>query len=110
MKAFAGEYRAVKIHVLVKGGLIDGEKVAEAFEAPVDDKMVPRPVTVTQEKRLPEGKYKAGDMKFYALGTLKYKSGDVIEYDEIKYRIGDSGLRPEGGFVSYMGKRIYDQA
>lgn len=110
MRAFAGEYRAVKVHILVKGGLVDGEKTDDSFQSPVDEKMVPRPVTLTQEKRLPEGKYSAGDMKFYALGPLKYKSGDVIEYAGIKYRIGDFGIRPEGGFVSYMGKRIYDQA
>jgi len=110
MRAFAGEYRAVKIHVLVPGKNVDGERVPESFNDPVDDKLVPMPVTLTLEKRLPEGKYKAGDMKFYADGPVKYKSGNVIEYKEVKYRIGDIGDREEGGFTFYMGKRIYDQA
>lgn len=110
MRAFAGEYRDVKIHILAGGGYVDGEKSAESFGEPAPDKMVPRPVTLSQEKRLPEGRYKAGDMKFYAAGAAKYKSGDLIEYKEVKYRIGDIGDREEGGFTFYMGKRIYDQA
>ena len=110
MRAFAGEYRAVKVHVLVKGRLVDGEKVEDSFEAAVDDKMVPRPVTVTQEKRLPEGRYKAGDMKFYTEGSVKYKSGDLIEYKDVKYRIGNISDREEGAFTFYIGNRLYDQA
>ncbi|GEM_PF-1967512 len=110
MKAFSGEYRAVKVHVLVKGEIVDGEKTGDSFKPPVNEKMVPRPVTLIQEKRLPEGKYSAGDMKFYATGGLKYKNGDIIEYAGIKYCIGDFGIRPEGNFISYMGKKTYDQA
>lgn len=108
MKAFSGEYRDVAVHVLVEGGYVDGERVNESFLDPAPDKMVPRPVTVSQEKHLPEGRYKAGDMKFYADGSVKYKSGDQIEYAGIKYRIGDISDRPEGDFTFYMGKRIYD--
>lgn len=112
MRAFAGEYRAVKVHVLVTSDkeYVDGERAVESFNDPVDTTMVPRPVTLSQEKHLPEGKYKTGDMKFYKSGPVLYKSGDIIEHENIKYRIGDISSRSEGGFVYYMGKRIYDQA
>ena len=107
MRAFDGEYKPVKVHVLVPGSSVDGERTDESFLPPADDGLVPRPVTPEQEKRLPEGKYKAGDMKFYSDGSAKYKSGDLIEYTGIKYRIGDISDRPEGGFVIYMAKRVY---
>lgn len=108
MRAFAGEYRGVKVHILTKGKNVDGEKSRESFSEPLPDKMVPRPVTLSQEKRLPEGRYKAGDMKFYAAGPVKYKSGDLIEYKDVQYRIGDISDRDEGGYTFYMGKRKYD--
>lgn len=110
MRAFAGEYKNVKVYTLIGGGYVDGERTAESFNDPVNDNMVPRPVTLSQEKHLPEGKYKTGDMKFYVEDTVKYKSGDKIEYMDVKYRIGDIGYRSEGLYTIYMGKRVYDQA
>ena len=109
MKALAGEYRDVKIHVLTQGEYLDGEWEHESFESPIATKMAPRPVTLTLEKRLPEGRYKAGDMKFYCAGGVEYKSGDIIEYKDVKYRIGDISERPEGNYTMYMTTRIYDQ-
>lgn len=108
MKAFAGEYKDVNVYVQTEGHYDSGEWIAGSYLDPIPDKMTPRPVTPTQEKRLPEGKYKAGDMKFYVDGQAKYKSGDQIEYQGIKYDIGDISDRPEGNFTIYMGKRIYD--
>lgn len=109
MRAFAGEFRAVKVHVIIRGGIVEGERIPDSTISVVDDKMVPRPVTLVQEKRLTEGQYKAGDMKFYVDGPAKYDSGDLIEYKGVKYRIGDISSREEGGYVYYMGKRLYDQ-
>jgi hypothetical protein len=109
MRALIGEYKDVKIHVLTQGEYIDGEWKNESFEPPVPTKMAPRPVTLTLEKRLPEGRYKAGDMKFYIDGGTALKSGDLIEYEDVKYRIGDISERPEGHFTMYMTQRIYDQ-
>jgi len=109
MKALTGEYKDVKVHVLKSGEYVDGEWVNAAFAEIVDVKMAPRPVTLTLEKKLPEGRYKAGDMKFYAAGKALYKSGDLIEYKSVKYRIGDISERDEGNYTMYMTQRIYDQ-
>ena len=109
MRALIGEYKDVKIHVLTQGEYIDGEWKNASFESPIEAKMAPRPVTLTLEKRLPEGRYKAGDMKFYRSGVIEYKSGDIIEYNDVKYRIGDISERPEGNYTMYMTQRIYDQ-
>ncbi|MCL2154183.1 MAG: hypothetical protein FWH53_00820 [Leptospirales bacterium] len=109
MKAIIGGYQDVKVHVLAKGEYIDGEWQNANFEAAIDERMTPRPVTLTLEKKLPEGTYKAGDMKFYVAGKAAYKSGDLIGYKDIKYRIGDISERDEGNYTMYMTQRIYDQ-
>lgn len=110
MKAISTKQQAVKVYVLIKGSLVAGEKTRDTYSDPIDDRMRPQQITAQQEKRLPEGSYKAGDMKFYAAGSAaKYKSGDQIEFSGIKYRIGDISERHEGGFVIYLAKRPYER-
>ena len=109
MKALLGEHKDVKVHALKSGRYVDGEWVNANFEDAIDAKMTPRPVTLTLERKLPEGRYKAGDMKFYAIGKALYNSGDLIEYKGVKYRIGDISERDEGNYTMYMTQRIYEQ-
>ena len=109
MKAFAGEERNVLVYALTGGQYEDGEWSGESFLDAETVQMTPRPITPHEERRLPSGSYKAGDMKFYARGNkAEYKSGDVIEYTGIKYRVGDISERPEGGFIVYYVKRVYN--
>jgi hypothetical protein len=108
MRGLQAEYKPVKVFELIEGGYVDGEKVKESFEEAKDTEMVPRQITATMERRLPEGRYKTGDMKFYRIGKVEYKSGDVIEYKNIEYRINDISEREEGDFTMYMTQRIYD--
>ena len=110
MRALTKEYKNVKVYILNERGYVDGELTSESFsDAPVITKMAPRPITLSLEKRLPEGSYKAGDMKFYVDGNVEFKSGDIIEYKNVKYRIGDIAEREEGNYTMYMTARIYDQ-
>lgn len=100
------DYKFVKVYKYENGNYNDGEWT-QGKKTAINDIMIPRPITPQQERRLPEGSYKAGDMKFYKRGEAVYKSGDVIEYNGNKYRIGDISERHEGGFVIYFGKLEY---
>jgi hypothetical protein len=72
--------------------------------------MIAIPITPAQLKHLPEGKYKAGDMRFYSKGSPVYKSDDVITSNGIQYQIGDIMDRShEGNYTIYYGKRIVEQ-
>jgi len=102
-------YKLVKIYKYTAGMYVDGEW-SKGTRTAIEDVMIPRIITPQQEKRLPEGAYKAGDIKFYKRGSIEYSSGDVIEYNGIKYRIGDISERHEGGFVIYFAKREYGNA
>ena len=110
MKAFSGENKPVLVHVRAGGQYVNGEWTGSSLKEVVNDHMTPRQITPQEERRLPDGSYKAGDMKFYAQGNeAKYRSGDEIEFAGIKYRIGDISVRHEGSFVIYHSKRVYGQ-
>lgn len=106
---FGGEFRAVEVAKKAVGTHVDGEWI-EGASANEPASVIAIPITPAQLKHLPEGKYKAGDMKFYAKGSPVYKSDDIITCDGIKYKIGDIMDRSDkGNYTIYYGKREVEQ-
>lgn len=106
---FVSLVRTVTVTKYVPGTRVDGDWVPGA-PTDVDDKMICIPITPAQLKHLPEGKYKAGDMRFYRRGGPAYNDGDVVTVKNVKYRLGDISDRElDGNYTMYLGKRDYDQ-
>ncbi|MBN2157920.1 MAG: hypothetical protein JW807_00890 [Spirochaetes bacterium] len=109
LDCFAGEFRTVEVAKKAVGTHVDGEWIPGSS---LDEtaSMIAIPITPAQLKHLPEGKYKAGDMRFYAKGPQIYASNDIITCDGIKYMIGDIMDRSaQGNYTIYYGKRVVEQ-
>lgn len=106
MSAFYDEMVEVVITRYGAGSLLDGEFVpGEASTA--TERMAPIPITPAQAKLLPEGKYKAGDMKFYAAGAPVYRDGDIFQAGGSSFKVGDIMDRSaHGNYTIYFTKRM----
>ncbi len=106
-KAFVGCMCLCDVRKKTEGEYVDGEWIAGSL---VEETalMVPRPISPQDVRRLPEGKYLSGSMKFYATDlSIGLRPGDVIIYKNIEYEVGDIWDREE--FLVYIGKRLYEQ-
>ena len=110
IRHFANMVREVEVTKYQPGRRVDGDwEKGEAVNE--TRKMIAIPITPAQLKQLPEGKYKAGDMRFYRKGTPVYRADDVITFNEVKYKIGDISDRAfDGNYTMYLAKREYDQS
>lgn len=110
LDSFGGEFKPVTVTRSTVSVLTDGEWVPGAEEAPITVSMIPIPITPAQLKNLPEGKYTAGDMRFYVKGPAAYPDGTVFVYKGISYKVRDINDREDhGNFTIYYGKREVEQ-
>ncbi len=102
--------RPVAIVKKTSVGVYVGGEWEEGSTEETSAQMVTIPVTPAQLRSLPEGRYQAGDMKFYHSGSPIFQAGDIFTLDDVKYEVKDITDRSfNGDFTLYMGKRIYDQ-
>lgn len=101
--------RAVTVDHFVSENYIDGENV-QVYATGVSHELAIFPLSNRDLKYLPEGVYTFQDKKIYeigASGTLRDKG--IIHFDNDRFLI-DGGTRRgfEGGFITYLAKRISD--
>lgn len=110
LRHFAALVRKVTVTRYAQGQRVDGDWVAgAATDVPLE--MICIPITPAQLKRLPEGKYQAGDMRFYRQGMPAFKDGDVVTYRSVRYQISDITDRElDGNYTMYLAKRDYDKS
>lgn len=110
IEVFDNVSRTVEVKKFSPGAYANGEWT-KGGETPGSTQMIAIPITPTQLRNLPEGKYKAGDMRFYHKGAPVYGQGDLILLGEVKFEIMDISDRfHDGGFTLYFAKRIYENS
>lgn len=108
---FGDEFKPVEVRQSEVGVLLDGEWIPGAKQTPETVSMIPIPITPAQLKNLPEGKYTAGDMRFYAKGPAVYKEGTAFVYKGITYKLRDINDRSDhGSYTIYYAKREVEQS
>jgi hypothetical protein len=111
LENFGEEFKPVEVRRSEVGVLLNGEWMPGAEQAPETVSMIPIPITPAQLKNLPEGKYAAGDMRFYAKGPAVYKEGTVFEYKGVTYKLRDINDRDDhGSYTIYYAKREVEQS
>jgi hypothetical protein len=110
LRHFAALVRMVSVKSVAPGLRVDGDWV-HGTPTTVETSMICIPITPAQLKHLPEGKYRAGDMRCYHKGAPRFADGDVITVKNVQYAIGDITDRElDGNYTMYLAKRDYDQS
>ncbi len=110
LEYFNIEKRPVTVRQFSSGELVDGEWINGSALEPRTVFMIPIPITPAQLKNLPEGKYVAGDMRFYHHGSIPFPEGTIFEYKQASYVVRDITDRSDhGNFVIHLAKRLLEQ-
>jgi hypothetical protein len=110
LEYFGDEFKPVEIRRSDVSVLLEGEWIPGESHEPETANMIPIPITPAQLKNLPEGKYVAGDMRFYAKGPAIYEEGTVFMYKGISYKLRDNNDRDDhGSYTIYFAKREVEQ-
>jgi hypothetical protein len=87
---------------------VDGELVVVSITG-VNKELAIFPLSRRDLEFLPEGEYTFQDKKIYEIGSGTVEDKSIVTFDNSKYLV-DGGTRRnfEGGFTTYIAKRISD--
>jgi|GEM_PF-2542765 len=106
--AITRHLRTVSVDVFQSESYVNGE-YTPVYISGVNKSLGIFPITRRDLQFLSDGQYTFQDRKFYEIGSGTLTDKSIITYDNSRYKI-DGGTRRnfEGGFTTYLGKRISD--
>lgn len=105
-KAINRHLRTMTVDVFQSESYVNGEQVA-VYATGVSKTLAVFPLSNRDMQFLPDGAYTFQDRKIYELGTGTLIDKSILNFDGDKYLIkGGTKRNFEGGFTTYMSKRI----
>lgn len=100
--------RTMTVDVFQSESFVDGENT-QVFSTGVNKTLAIFPLSNRDLQFLPDGVYTFQDKKIYEIGAGTLTDKSIVNFDGSRY-IVDGGTKRnfEGGFTTYIGKRVSD--